>query len=444
MGPKTLAPEGDLFRHPLREQINLKHPLVRLAELIDWDRLSVAMSAGFVSRRGRPATSPRLIAGLLYLQHAFDLSDEDVVWQWEENPYWQVFTGETYLQTEPPIDPSSLTRWRKRLGEAGVEELLAETIEAAKRAKMIKTASLKRVIVDTTVMEKAIAHPTDSRLLERCREQLVKAADRHGLKLRQNYNREAPRLACQIGRYAHAKQYKRMRKALRTLRSRVGRVMRDVERQLGGVAQQGRAALEDLIGRTKRILSQKTKDKNKLYALHAPEVECISKGKARQPYEFGVKVSITTTHREGLVIGARSMPGNPYDGHTLAEALEQAAILSDVSPEIAVVDRGYKGVAVDGVQIYHPGLRRGITRGLRTMIKRRSAIEPAIGHMKADGKLDRNWLKGALGDAIHAVMCGAGHNLRMILRKLRLFYVLILAILRECEMASPAMAWRHR
>jgi len=179
--------------------------------------------------------------------------------------------------------------------------------------------------------EKAIAHPTDSRLLERCREHLVKAAARHGLKLRQNYNREAPRLAGQIGRYAHAKQYKRMNKALRTLRSRVGRVMRDVERQLDDVAQQSRAALEDLLGRTKRILTQKQKDKNKLYALLAPEVECLAKGKARKPYEFGVKVSITTTHKEGLVVGARSMPGNPYDGHTLAEALEQAAILSDRS-----------------------------------------------------------------------------------------------------------------
>ena len=152
MGPKTPVPEGDFFRQPLREQINLKHPLVRLADLIDWERLNAAMSASFVSQRGRPATSPRLIAGLLYLQHAFDLSDEDVVWQWLENPYWQVFTGETYLQTKPPIDPSSLTRWRKRLGEAGVEELLAETIEAAKRANVIKTSSLKRVIVDTTVM----------------------------------------------------------------------------------------------------------------------------------------------------------------------------------------------------------------------------------------------------------------------------------------------------
>ena len=164
------------------------------------------------------------------------------------------------------------------------------------------------------------------------------------------------------------------------------------------------------------------------YALHAPEVECISKGKARRPYEFGVKVSITTTHREGLVIGARSMPGNPYDGHTLADALEQAAILSDVKAHIAVVDRGYRGVAISGVKIYHAGLRRGITRGLRAMINRRSAIEAAIGHMKSDGKLDRNWLKGALGDAIHAVMCGAGHNLRMILRKLRFFCALLLAM----------------
>ncbi|TDN62261.1 transposase-like protein DUF772 [Paraburkholderia sp. BL10I2N1] len=280
MGPKTPVKEGDFFRQPLREQINLKHPLVRLADLINWNRLGVAMSESFVSRKGRPATSPRLIAGLLYLQHAFDLSDEEVVWQWVENPYWQVFTGETHLQTEPPIDPSSLTRWRKRLGEAGVEELLAETIDAAKRAGVIRAASVKRVIVDTTVMQKAVAHPTDSRLLERCREHLVKAAARHGLKLRQNYNREAPHLARQIGRYAHAKQYKRMKKVLRTLRSRVGRVMRDVERQIDSVSEGSRVILQELVGRTKRILSQKPKDKNKLYALHAPEVECLAKGKA--------------------------------------------------------------------------------------------------------------------------------------------------------------------
>ena len=230
-----------------------------------------------------------------------------------------------------------------------------------------------------------------------------------------------------------------MRKALRTLRSRVGRVMRDVERQVAQVADPGRAALMELIGRTKRILAQKPKDKNKLYALHAPEVECLAKGKARIPYEFGVKVSITTTHKEGLIVGMRSMPGNPYDGHTLAEALEQAAILCDATPEVAIVDRGYKGVAVDGVKIYHPGLRRGITRGHRAMIRRRSAIEPAIGHMKTDGKLDRNWLKGAIGDAMHAVLCGAGHNLRMILRKLRLLCVFVLAALFNPSVAAFVM-----
>src|SRR6202000_336157 len=181
-------------------------------------------------------------------------------------------------------------------------------------------------------------------------------------------------------------------------------------------------------------------DKTKLYALHAPEVECLAKGNARTPYEFGVKVSITTTHKEGLVVGMRSMPGNPYDGHTLAEALEQAAILSEVTPEVAVVDRGYKDVAIDGVKVYHPGVRRGITRALRAMIRRRSAIEPAIGHMKADGKLDRNWLKGTIGDAINAVLCGAGHNLRMILRKLRRFYVLVLVALTNALQLPP----RHR
>lgn len=272
MGLKPSTPHSDeLFRQSLREQISLKHPLVRLSDLIQWDRVDAMVTPQFQSRTGRPATSPRLVAGLLYLQHAFDLSDEEVVWRWVENPYWQVFTGETYLQTEPPIDPSSLTRWRKRLGEAGVEELLAITLEASVRCQAIKPGSLKTVIVDTTVMPKAVAHPTDSRLLERARGQLVKAASQNGLKLRQNYNREAPRLAIQIGRYAHARQFKRMNKALRTLRGRVGRVWRDIERQRDQVAGGARSRLDALMALVRRVLDQRPKDKNKLYALHAPK-----------------------------------------------------------------------------------------------------------------------------------------------------------------------------
>ena len=279
----TLPQTRELFRPRLDEQLNMKHPLVRLADLMNWEEIERSFSAHFTSSRGRPALPPRLAAGLLYLQHANDASDEAVVNTWLENPYWQFFTGETYLQTELPIDPSSLTRWRKRIGEEGVETLLAVTIEAAHAAGLIKKSSFDRVIVDTTVMPKAVAHPTDSRLLETSRQHLVKLAASHALKLRQNYNREAPRMAAQIGRYAHAKQYKRMRKTLKALRTRVGRVYRDVERQLHALPGHARDKAQDLLQRVQRILTQKTKDKNKLYALHAPEVECISKGKARTP-----------------------------------------------------------------------------------------------------------------------------------------------------------------
>ncbi len=423
MRPKPSQPHsGELFRSRLDEQINMRHPLVRLAGLMDWEQIERHFASHFTSGRGRPALPPRLVAGLLYLQHANDASDEAVVNTWVENPYWQFFCGETYLQTELPIDPSSLTRWRQRIGEEGVEVLLAITIEAARAAGLINKASVQRVIVDTTVMPKAVAHPTDSRLLDKSRQHLVKAAEDNGLRLRQNYNRVAPRLAAQIGRYAHAKQFKRMRRAVRTLRTRVGRVHREVQRQLHVLPEAAQAKMQDLLQRTGRILTQRTKDKNKLYALHAPEVECISKGKARTPYEFGVKVSIATTLKEGLVVGMRSMPGNPYDGHTLAETLEQVGILTgtDRLPTMAIVDKGYRGVEIEGVRILMSGQKRGITRTLKAMIKRRSAIEPAIGHMKMDGRLARNPLKGALGDALHAVMCGAGHNLRLILAALRL------------------------
>lgn len=211
-----------------------------------------------------------------------------------------------------------------------------------------------------------------------------------------------------------------MRKAVRTLRKGVGRVQREVARQLAGLPEQAQAKVRDLLARMGRILTQKIKDKNKLYALHAPEIECISKGKARTPYEFGVKVSIATTLKEGLVVGMRSMPGNPYDGHTLEKTLEQVTVLAERKPTTAIVDKGHRGVEIERVRILRPGQRRGITRTLKAVIHRRSAIEPAIGHMKMDGRLGRNPLKGALGDALHAVMCGAGHNLRLILAKLRL------------------------
>jgi transposase, IS5 family len=422
MGPKHPSPaSGELFQQVLTELINLEHPLVKLAALIDWEVFQTQWSGFFPSKTGRPATPPRLIAGLLYLQHTFALSDEALIWSWVENPYWQHFCGEIHFQHEPPIDPSSLTRWRKRIGEAGVERLLSQSIYAARRGKVVKEKSFDKVIVDTTVMEKAIAFPTDSQLLEKGRQHLVRLAASLGIALRQNYNREAPRLAAQVARYAHAKQFRRMRAVIKTQRTILGRVWRDIQRKLS-TDQGDTETVKTTLAIVKRLLAQQRTDKNKLYSLHAPEVECIAKGKVPQPYEFGVKVSIATTHKEGLVVGIKSMPGNPYDGHTLPSAVAQIHALTHRTPKAVFVDRGYRGIAVPEVKIWRSGQKRGVTPSIKKAIHRRSAIEPAIGHMKNDGRLRRNWLKGALGDALHAMLCGAGHNLRMILRAIRLFY----------------------
>lgn len=420
----------------------MRHELVKLAELIDWEIFDREWVGFFPSHTGRPATPPRLVAGLLYLQHAFALSDEAVVARWAENPYWQHFCGETFFQHRLPIDPSSLTRWRKRIGEEGVEWMLTETIKAGQRAGAVKSNDLKRVTVDTTVMEKNIAHPTDARLYETARRKLVGLAREAGLNLRQNYNRLGPRLAGQVGRYAHARQFKRMRKALRRLKGYTGRVLRDIERQLHKVPEGAlRTRMEEMIALVNRLLAQKPKDKNKLYSLHEPAVDCISKGKAHKRYEFGTKVSVGTTNRGGFVVGMRALPGNPYDGHTLAEALEQVEILTDQRPDMAFVDRGYRGHGVDNVKVFISGARRGVTRTIAKLLRRRSAIEPMIGHMKNDGRLTRCPLKGTAGDALFAVLCGCGHNIRMILRHLRDFLRhVIWLIISLCQLIRVPIA----
>ena len=443
--PRT-EEQDDLLRPRLTDMIDLRHELAKLAALIDWEFFETEWSGFFPSPTGRPATSPRLVAGLLYLQHAYRLSDEAVVARWVENPYYQHFTGETFFQHRPPIDPSSLTRWRKRIGEEGAEWLLTKTIEAGRRSGAVEDRSLSRVAVDTTVMEKNIAHPTDARLYEKARGKLVALADEGGITLRQNYNRLAPRLAVRIGRYAHARQFKRMGKALKQLKGYTGRVLRDIRRQLDGVAEGSfRERVLDTLVLVGRLLHQTPKSRGKIYALHEPEVDCISKGKARKRYEFGTKVSLATTIDEGFVVGMRALPGNPYDGHTLPEALEQVAILTGQIPDLAVVDRGYRGHGVSGTKVLISGTRRGMTQKLKALLRRRSAIEPEIGHMKTDGRLSRCPLKGTSGDAIFAVLCGCGHNIRKILAHLRALLALILtAVLQVIRTGNGYLAHGQR
>lgn len=439
----------DFFRSRLDAMIDLRHPLAVLASRMPWAQIeatlapifarrardgqsevgedlfgsTLAVAGGGVSAAGRPRLPIRLMVGLLYLKHAFNESDESVCERWAQDVYFQYFCGEAYFQPRLPCDPTNLVRFRQALDEAGVEELLATTIAAAVQMGAVKPAEFERVIVDTTVQEKAIAYPTDSRLLEVARAKLVRLAQRAGLMLRQTYEREGKRLRRQAGGYAHARQFKRLRRVLKRQRTILGRLLRDIERKLSGALQEQQTAMRLWIERAWQICRQRPKDKNKLYALHASEVECIGKGKARQPYEFGVKVSLAITHKQGLIVGARSFPGNPYDGHTLHAQLEQTAILLEAlpgspRPKTAVVDLGLRGVdtEVAPVQIIHRGKYKSLTAAQRRWLKRRQAVEPVIGHVKQDHGMRRCWLKGQTGDALHAVLCAAGFNLRWLLR----------------------------
>ena len=208
----------DLFRERLDAIIDLRHALVRLAGLVPWSDFDEAFGR-FYKPTGRPAKATRLMVGLHYLKHTFDLSDEETVARWVENPYWQHFCGFEFFQHALPIDPSLMTRWRGRVGPEEMERVLKATVEVALESKTVKPSSLERVTVDTTVQEKAIAHPTDSRLYLKALESLVRQARKAGIKLRQSHTRLAKKASAKAGRYAHAKQYKRMRRELKRLRT---------------------------------------------------------------------------------------------------------------------------------------------------------------------------------------------------------------------------------
>ena len=379
------------------------------------------------------------MVGLEYLKQIYNLSDEQVVKRWVENPYWQYLCGEVYFCHEMPIDPSSLSRFRGRIGESGCAKLLAESIQAGLKSGAVKPRDLKRVTVDTTVQEKAVAYPTDSKLLNRSCERLVKLSRRQGIKLRQSYARTGPKAVLKASRYAHARQMKRMRRELKRLHTILGRVVRDIERQISG-QDELRLEFAGELAMAKRLLAQERHSKNKLYSLHAPEVECLSKGKVHKRYEFGVKVSVTSTNRSNFIVGGQSLPGNPYDGHTLCGALAQVRRLTGHEIEEAFVDKGYRGHGEEETTVYVSGQKRGVnTPGLRKRLKRRQAIEPIIGHLKSDGRSDRNYLLGEQGDAINVLLCCAGHNLRLVLRKLRLFWPSIWTI---CQALWGDKCWR--
>jgi IS5 family transposase len=437
----------DSFRARLDSMIDLRHPLAALESRMPWAQIesnlaplfahrdragrwvggmdlfgpTVALAGAGVSPAGRPRLPIRLMVALLHLKHAYGLSDNGVIERWAQDVCSQFLSGQAYFEARLPCDKAQLSRFRKGLGEAGVEELLKTTIEASVAMAAVKKAALQHVILDTTVQEKVIAHPTDSRLLDVACAKIVRLARHSGIKVKLTHEREATALRRRAGTYPHARQFERLKKVLRRQRTILGILLCEVQRKMTGLAPSAQDKLNHWMTLAERIRTQRPKDKNTLYPQHSSEAECVSEGKSRNPYyEFGVTASVAVTHKHSLIVAARAFPGDPYDGHTLAEQSEQTTdLLQDckVKPTTAIVNLGYRGVDhLVPAQVVHRGRFKPMRAQLRRWLKRRQAAEPVIGNLKADHGMKRCWLKGSEGYALHTVLCAARFNLHWLLR----------------------------
>jgi IS5 family transposase len=362
-----------------------------------------------------------------------------------ENPYYQFFCGEEFFQHELVLDRSSLTRWRQRMGEEKIKALLQESLSIAVRTDAVKPSELSEVIIDTTVEPKNVMFPTDARLLNRAREILVRMANKHGVELRQSYARMGKFALIKHQRYAHAKQFKRANRALKTLRTYLGRVMRDIARKIEHDGWLKEVVFGAMLSLARRVRDQQQRQRGpKVYSLHAPEVECIGKGKAHRPYEFGVKASVATTHRHAkggqFVVHAKALPGNPYDGHTLATVIPDIEALVGNTIQRAFVDKGYRGHNASPdykFRVFIAGQKRRVTPKIKREMRRRSAVEPVIGHLKSEHRMGRNYLCYRQADAINAVLAAAGYNFRLLIRWLRLLlFRLLVAFFRPIQLVA--------
>ena len=447
MRPKERRETGqsDLLRSRLDAIIDMDHALVKLARTVDWKFLEERFGSVYEDKPGRPPLPTRLMAGLAILKHTHDLSDEVLCERWVENPYYQFFCGEEFFQHRLIFDRSSLTRWRQRMGEEKLQALVQESLSVATRTEAIKPSQLSQIIIDTTVQPKNVMFPTDARLLNRAREILVRQARKHGVELRQSYRRVGKFALIQHQRYAHAKQFQRANRALKRLKTYLGRVIRDIARKIDG-HEAMQEAFAHALSLARQVRDQKQRQRGpKIYSLHAPEVECIGKGKAHKPYEFGVKVSVATTlaHAKGgqFVTHVKALPGAPYDGHTLATVIpEMEALIGNTISRI-LADKGYRGHNAPPdykFRVFTSGQKRRMTPKIKCEMRRRSAVEPVIGHLKAEHRMDRNYLAHRAGDAANAVLAAAGYNFRLLIRWLRLLLFKLLTTLSAQLQLNPA------
>lgn len=420
LGKQKRKSQIDLFRSRLDQMISIHHPLVQLSKELDWDWIENELK-GHYSEEGRPSVAIRTMVGMLLLKQLYNQSDEAVMDRWVENPYWQYFTGEKYFQHKGPFDPTDFVYFRKRVGKEGMEKVLSLTVKLHDGAQ-----SESVVQIDTTVQEKNITFPTDTKLQLRIIEYLWCIAQQEGITLRQSYKFVLKHLRLEMHNSHHPRRRKKAKKARRKVKTICGRLLRDVERKL--TAEQ-LLHYQPWLDFYHCVMNQKRNDKNKIYSLHEPEVYCVAKGKEHKKYEFGCKVAVVRTAKSGVIVGVTSFEKNVYDGHTLQPALEQCQRIRETiggnRPTVAVVDRGCKGKKeIDGTEIMIPGKPEKNQspyekRKLRKMFRARAAIEPTIGHLKHDHRMLRNYLSGVLGDAVNALMAGAAFNLKMRLNQLK-------------------------
>jgi len=419
------------FYSTFDEQLSHRHPLYILADKVQWDVFEKAFGQHY-SDEGRPAKPIRLMVSLLLLKHIRNLSDESVVEQWMENVYYQYFSGEKMYACGEPCEASELVHFRNRIGEEGIELIFKESIRING-----KDGKEDEATVDTTVQEKNITYPTDNKLHRKIIKKCVAMADTQQIELRQSYSRTVKKLAQQQRFRNHPRNHKRARKADRKIKTIAGRLVRELERKLPPGLHADELAL------FKKVLAQKRNDTDKIYSLHEPHVQCISKGKEHKKYEFGSKVSIITTKKSGVIIGALNIAKNDYDAHTVDPAFEQQQRLTGITLKRAFMDRGYKGIKeIRGTKIeipqpFNKQLNNYQQQQLKNGFKRRAAIEPKIGHLKEDHRLSRNFYKGLKGDNINVMLAAAAMNFKRMMNIwkemfLALIYRLLEILIQAC------------
>lgn len=399
----------------LEDMLNHRHPLFQLSHKINWQHFDDAFSPLYCSTNGRPAHPIRLMCGLLILKHLRNVSDETVVLQWSENAYYQYFCGQLEFIPKEPCDASELVHFRNRIGEKGMEIILAESIRV--NTDKDDEDHFDTAFIDSTVQEKNITYPTDAKLHKKIIKNVLRIAHDKSLSLRQSYTRTLKGIYRAQRFRNHPRNRKKALKADKQLKTIAGRLVRELERNLGGSS-----GYEKMFELYYRVLSQNHKSKNKVYSLHEPDVVCISKGKEHKKYEFGNKVSILRSW-SGLILGACSFR-NEYDGHTIQKTLEQTRRMTGRHINNLAADRGYRGVKrIGDTRILIPDVPKAKDtyyqkRKKHKLFCKRAGIEPTIGHLKGHYRLSRNFYKGVKGDAINVLLAAAAYNFKRAMRVL--------------------------